>query len=337
MGAFPTAFGLPPAQVESVVRSAGAAPSLHNSQPWRFRVGPQAIEVHADAARWLPAADPDQQELRLACGAALLNLRVALEHVGIHPVVTLLPRPAEPSALAAVRSGGRADPARHESLYRAIARRRSNRRPFLPAPVPAGHRHELSQAVRAEGCWLHVVQRSELASLETMVHRAHCVQMADAGFRAELRRWTGRAAGETEGVPAAAAGPQPEPQDQWVLRDFSGGQARARVPGKDFEYDPLLVVVCSYFTGRLADLQAGQALQRMLLDATALGLAASLMSQVVEVDETRAALRALVGGDLHPHALVRLGYGSPTPATPRRCPRELLIPTEPLSMAPDDG
>lgn len=330
MSSFPTAFGLSPEQVEDTVRATGAAPSLHNSQPWRLRVLSQAIELHCDLTRRLPAADPDDRELRLACGAALLNLRLALQHHGVRPVVTLLPRPAPSSLLATVRSGGPADPARHESLHRAIAKRRSNRRPFLPTPVPTGHRSELIQSVHAEQCWLHVVDRGELAALEGMVHRAHRIQMGDARFRAELRQWTGRRPGDTEGVPVAAAGPRPEPQDQWVLRDFSGGQAPARVPGKDFEYEPLLVVVCSYFPGRLADVQAGQALQRMLLTATSLGLAASLVSQVVEVEQTREELRGLLDSGLRPHVLVRLGYGSPTPPTPRRSPRDLLLADEPV-------
>ncbi|MFD0487427.1 nitroreductase family protein [Saccharopolyspora spinosporotrichia] len=110
-----------------------------------------------------------------------------------------------------------------------------------------------------------------------------------------------------------------------MLRDFSGGQAQPRTPGKEFEHDPLMVVLCSYEDSRAADLQAGQALQRMLLSATSLGLAASLVSQVVEVEETQHELRELLGGGLRPQTVVRVGYGSPTPPTPRRDPAEMLI------------
>lgn len=326
MNAFPTVFGLPPDEVEDVIRRAGAAPSLHNAQPWRFRVLPDVIEVHSDPQRRLPIADPDDCELRLGCGAALFNLRVALEHAGVRPLVTLLPRLGGPYLLAAVRSGGRSSRGPEFSrLYEAIPNRRNNRRPFLPTPVPTGHRQDLIRAAQEEKGWLHVMERGQLGALEGLVHRAHRVQMADRRFRDEMARWTGRAAGTVEGVPAQAAGPRPEPQDQWVLRDFSGGQASARVPGKDFEDDPLLVVLCSHHDSVMEDLQAGQALQRVLLTATSLGLVASLLSQVVEVAEVRDELRRLLGGTLYPHALVRVGYGSPARATPRREPRELLI------------
>ncbi|WP_198319572.1 nitroreductase family protein [Actinopolyspora erythraea] len=109
------------------------------------------------------------------------------------------------------------------------------------------------------------------------------------------------------------------------MRDYAAGRAKQRVPGKDFEDDPLLLVVCSYHEGRTADLRAGQALQRMLLAATAHGLVASLMSQVIEVEETRQELRRLLGGSPHPRALLRIGYGSRAAPTPRLEPRELLL------------
>lgn len=326
MNSFPAALGLSAEQTHDVVRQAGLAPSLHNSQPWRFRVLPQAIELHSDPQRRLPAADPDERELRLACGAALLNLRLALEHCGRRPIVSLLPHLREPTALAEVRRGGEMIQSPEDAeLYKAIPQRRSNRRPFLELPVPIEYRHALVTAVEREQGWLHVVQRSELGVLEGLVHRAHRAQAADARFREEMARWTGLPTGVVEGVPVAAAGPRPEPQDQWVLRDFSGNQARARVPGKDFESDPLLAVVCTHHSGRVADLQAGQALQRMLLAATARGLAVSLLSGVVEVADTREELQRLLGGTLRPQALVRVGYGSPTPSTPRRDVRDLLI------------
>lgn len=171
---------------------------------------------------------------------------------------------------------------------------------------------------------MHVVQRSELGALEGLVHRAHRAQAADARFREERARWTGRPTGVVECVPVATAGPQLEPQDQWVLRDFSGGQARARFPGKDFESDPLLAVVCTHHSGRLAGLEAGQASQRMLLAATARGLAVSLLSGSWR-SPTRGRSCSGCSEGLRPQALVPAGYGSPAPSTPRRDVRDLLI------------
>ena len=122
----PAAFGLTAPEIEGLLATAGRAPSLHNSQPWQFRVTPRAIELHADPRRSLVVADPDGRELRIACGAALFNLQLALHGHGIRPIVTILPDRARPGLLAAVRHGGTKDPTpEQQDLLRAVASRRT--------------------------------------------------------------------------------------------------------------------------------------------------------------------------------------------------------------------
>ena len=93
-------------QVRSVLGAAMAAPSLRDSRPWEFRCTTTTIELHADSRRAVPAADPEQRELVLSCGAALLNLRLAIRALGVHPAVQLLPDPHQPNLLAIVRPQG---------------------------------------------------------------------------------------------------------------------------------------------------------------------------------------------------------------------------------------
>lgn len=313
-------------QVRTALTAATAAPSLHNSQPWWFRCTSGSIEVHADYTRAVPVADGDHRELLLACGAALFNLRLAIRALGVYPATELVPAGGRPDLLAIVRPQGRrpATPA-DAALAAAIPRRHTNRRPFLPTPVPVPVHTRLRRAAEAERAWLATVTPEQLPALRDLVHRAHRTQRQDAGFRAEWAHWTGRAAGIPDGVPARSAGPVPEPQDEWVLRDFGGRHARPRVAGKDFEPDPLIVVVGSFHDQPIARLQAGQAMQHVLLAATAAGLSASFLSQVVEVPATRGQLRVLLGGGIWPQTVLRIGHGSPVPATPRRAVEDTLI------------
>ena len=125
---------------------------------------------------------------------------------------------------------------------------------------------------------------------------------------------------------AEAGGPTPEPYDRWVMRDFTGGTGRPPVPGKDFEEEPLIAVLTSHLSGRAAEVQVGQALQRVLLTATAAGLGTSFLSQVVEVSQTREELRRLIGGIRPPQAVLRFGHGWPVAASPRRETGDLLAP-----------
>ncbi|NUT92226.1 MAG: nitroreductase, partial [Saccharothrix sp.] len=233
-----------------------------------------------------------------------------------------------PGALATVRRGGAlAVDEDTRQLVAAVPVRRSNRKPFRDVPVPVEHRQALVRAAERERSWLHVVDdRGERARLQALVARAHREQAADLGVRAELAAFTGHRT--DDGVPPVSAGIRPEPQDEWALRDF---QAAERAPGKDYESDPLIVVLCSYYDGPLAEVQTGQALQRVLLTATALGLSASFLSQAIEVRAVREELRRSLGGVV-PQAVLRIGFGTPVAPTPRRAVERLLV-DEPFTAA----
>jgi hypothetical protein len=323
-----SSLGLPPEKIENLLAMAGRAPSLHNSQPWRFRVSQRAIELHADPERMLRVADPDGRELRMACGAALFNLQLALHGHGIRPIVTLFPDRDQPDLLATVRHGGSKTPTPEQGqLLRAVPLWRTNRHPFIDARVAPPEESALRRAALDEGAWLDIVRDpAQRRSLREMVVRSHRLQMADPAFRTELASWSTTSPERQDGVPARAAGSLPEPQDAWVLRDFSGGTGRVRVPGKDFEEEPMIAVLTSHLSGRAAEVQVGQALQRVLLTATVNGLATSFLSQIVEVSQTREELRRLIGGTRPPQAVLRLGYGWPVVASPRREVGDLIAP-----------
>ena len=264
----------------------------------------------------------------MACGAALFNLRLALHGHGIRPTVTLLPDRARPELLAVIRHGGAKEPTPEQTrLLRAVPLWRTNRRPFSAEAVAPPEQHALRRAALDEGAWLHVVDdRDQRAALHTLLLRAHRRQTADPDFRAELAAWSTRPTEQRDGVSAEAGGPTPEPYDRWVMRDFTGGTGRPRVPGKDFEEEPLIAVLTSHLSGTTAEVQVGQALQRVLLTATASGLATSFLSQVVEVPQTREELRRLIGGTRPPQAVLRFGHGWPVVASPRRESEDLLAP-----------
>ena len=159
MTTVPAALGLSSDEVADVLATAGRAPSLHNSQPWRFLVRPQVIELWADPERRLPAADPTGREQRVACGAALFNLRLALHGLGIRPLVTLHADGDHPDLLASVRFGGRRPPTPVlRQLLAAVPRRHTNRLPFTDEPVTTGERAALRKAAMEEGAWLHMVE-----------------------------------------------------------------------------------------------------------------------------------------------------------------------------------
>jgi nitroreductase len=314
---------LSPRVVTSLLAAAVAAPSMHNTQPWRFRVRRYAhvIELYADPARALPHSDPDGRAIHIACGAALLNLRLAAAVAGREPVVTLLPDPLQPVLLATVRLAGPCQAQTAESeLYAAISRRHTNRLPFSGRPVPPAVLAELVEAAKVEGAILHVLDHNETVRVLRLVRDSERDQLADPAYRAELARWAGGAR-ERDGIPDTALGPRAFDAAAPV-RDFTAGR-----PGQRgyawFEKDPQLAVLSVPAGDQASWLRAGQALQRVLLTATARGIAASPLTQPLETADAWL-VRDPRSGHERPQMILRIGYGLPVPATPRRPVSQVL-------------
>lgn len=300
---------------EDAVRAATRAPSVHNTQPWRFVVAPPFVELFLDRGRVLAVADADGREARLSCGAALLNLRIAVRDAGRGVVADLLPDPTQPDLLARVRvTGTHPVPPELRALASAIERRTTNRRPFSDRAVSAPHRAALVRAARAEGADLVLLDRPQaLEGFATLLRRADDLQESDLDFQTELLSWTmGRYSG-IDGVPRTAGGPRPVRTSLLKLRDFPSPAGAER----EFEQEPLVAVLGTPGDTPLDQLRAGQAMQRVLLAATAAGLSVSFLAQPIEVPHTRAAMRSLLD-HRYPQTVLRIGYGHQAPPTPRR-------------------
>ncbi|MPZ81795.1 MAG: nitroreductase [Actinophytocola sp.] len=303
--------------IDRALHAATRAPSVHNTQPWRFVVAPPRVELHLDRERVLSVADPDAREAQLSCGAALLNLTLALRAAD-HAVVTdLLPDPTRPDHLATVRIGGYRMPSPEiRSLATAIHRRATNRRPFHDRPVPAALRQALVHAAEQEGAQLTMLDTPRaLETFADLLRRADHLQEEDPAFQAELRMWTTGVPGRPDGVPRSAGGPRPIGGELLKLRHYHHG---VTTPRREFEQEPLVAVLTSAGDTIRDRLRAGQAMQRVLLSATTTGLGVSFLSQPIEVPYIRAAVRTLLGGRRHPQTALRIGYGDPAAPTPRR-------------------
>jgi len=312
------------ADLRHAATAAIRAPSLHNSQPWRFRLHGGAIEVLADPDRQLTIADTGGWAVRIACGAATLNARLALADAGRPAHVTLRPPGSGPDVVARLsRSPDRPPTYLESDLHAAVGRRFSNRRPFWPQPVPADIRARLVAAAQAESAWLDLlVGMTALSGFAQIAQSADRVLRRDPRYHSELITWM-HADTALDGVPATAGAPAAEPQDLLPQRPYGD---RRRAPGRDFEPEPLVAILGVAGDTPTDQIVAGQALQRILLTATDAGLACSMMSQPIEVPAAREQLRRSLGRAGAPQMALRLGYGDPGRPTPRRDVTDVLMP-----------
>ncbi len=93
------------AVLAEAVAAAGYAPSVHNTQPWRWRLSQGTLDLFADRSRQLQIADAQVRLLTMSCGAALHHLRFALAADGWTALVQRMPAPAEPDHLVRVSLG----------------------------------------------------------------------------------------------------------------------------------------------------------------------------------------------------------------------------------------
>lgn len=317
--------------LRDVVAKAGRAPSILNTQPWRWRIHEDRLELLADRSRQVTAIDPDGRLLTLSCGAALHHARVVLAAAGHELEVTRHPDPDQPNLLARLRLTGAPHEVSWEDTYlhRSIRNRRSDRRPFpATAPVPADTRAALDRVAQAERAWLHHVPAGQIIYLRSAAVLAQRAQSADDTYLRELRAWAHRRRASGEGVPPdtfVAAVDRPVP-----LRDFSLDEEIMHHPGLgDDQYAEYLVLATP--ADRPIDwLRAGEATSAVWLTATYRELAVSVLSDVVEVPDAREVVRSLLLRPGYPQLVLRVGFDmQPTPpkASPRRPWEDTIDPT----------
>ena len=173
-----------PREFLEIVREASRAPSVHNIQPARFRhPAPGVIELHVDASRSLPVADPSGRDVRTSLGAACEGVRLALAERGF-AIARIAPAHGSDPSLAgtiAFREGGASDP-----LGRFVARRSTWRGPF--EPVPAAVLDRLEARITSPESFLIRDPEAKGVVAEMMGPKGAGVTLDDAYWR-ETWRW----------------------------------------------------------------------------------------------------------------------------------------------------
>ncbi|MFF0490236.1 Acg family FMN-binding oxidoreductase [Nocardia sp. NPDC004068] len=311
--------------LRSAIGSAQHAPSVHNSQPWRWEVDGATVRLYADPSRHLVATDPQGRALMLSCGTALHHLRVALAARGWASRVRHLPEPGDPLRLAELTLEPRQPERDDIELAAAIAHRRSDRRRFRSGRIPSLRTWAAAEYARRFGADVCTLGEDERARLAPMFRTAAREHAQDALYQVELATWSGHDGETGDGVPARNAAPI-HTDDQLPGRAFANPaliDPAARPDGAEW------LAVCTEADDRVDELRAGEALSALLLSATRLGLATCVQTEPLGVVELRERMRHSVCGDAYPQALVRTGVplgAAPLPETPRRGVDEVAGP-----------
>lgn len=295
------------------------APSVHNTQPWRWCVGKNSLHLYANRGLQLHSTDPDGRDLMISCGAALNHCVVAFAAEGWQAKVHHFPNPADHDHVASVELKRYPAAEVDIALAAAIPQRRTDRRHYSSRPVPLKDIALMGARAARAGVMLRKVEG--LTHLSLLVAQAAQQHAASYDYLGELTTWTGRYA-SAAGVPAHNT-PKYDSAAAIPRRMFAGS-ALSEPPGAAAAFDNVMVLAL----GTRADddisrLRAGEATSLVLLTSTVLGLASCPITEPLEISEVREQVRADVFGDsAYPQMLLRIGWApvnaESLPATPRR-------------------
>ncbi|MFI7665591.1 Acg family FMN-binding oxidoreductase [Nocardia sp. NPDC049526] len=312
--------------VLAAVRSAGRAPSLHNTQPWRWVFDGTRLHLYRDNDRLLTSADPLGRQLVISCGAMLHHVRTAFAAKGWHTDTTRLPDTGHPDYLAVVEFRPWPEPPIGVlARARAIDKRRTDR---LPLYAPTG----LSQLLHAgrmlvtpHDIELDLLHEDARAKLTAASDHTTAVRRYDMEYQAELHWWAGHS-GDPEGVPRESLVSDAEFTRVGVGRNFPAAPHSAR--RGDLEDHARLLVLSSPSESVTTWLHTGEALSAVLLECTTAGLASCSMTHITEVPSVRKVIAGMLPHPGIPQVVIRVGSApddeSETAPTPRRPLTDIL-------------
>lgn len=310
--------------VHSALTLAGRAPSVHNSQPWRWKLAPHSVHLFMDRSRLLPVLDPTGRELVISCGAALHHARIAFTAAGWRPHVRRFPNPAQPEHLAAVELTRMSELDTAAVAAAAVAaRRHTDRRPFLPDPVPGELLALLQDAASGEGAVLtFALDDHPRRELMLAIEQAGAQQRARPEYQRELADWVGTHVAAVEGIPTQSVPATGEYPRGTPSRDFSLA-VEGELPVPVLDDGAVLAVLATEGDSFDSWLGAGEALSAVLLTASGAGLATCPLSHVGETTAARTAVREnVLAHNGQPQMAIRIGWPAthefPGPLTPRR-------------------
>ncbi len=309
--------------ITTAVELAARAPSLHNSQPWRWVASTTSVDLFVDPDRTVTSTDRSGREAIISCGASLHHFRVAMAAMGWDVKVDQFPNPSNLDHLASIDFApvDYVTQARRDRAE-AILRRRTNRLPFRAPKHWASVEPVLRGSFESELVTLDVLAKDARWRLAEASRLAEALRRYDDKYHHELDWWTAPLRA-SEGIPQSA-----------LVADSDGGRVdvNRRFPtdldqrSSSGTYDQAKILVLSTPRDTRVDaLNCGEALSAILLECTMAGLATCPVTHMTELEASRDIIRDLTSGRAAvPQVLIRVGIKPADEFVPEPTPRRPL-------------
>lgn len=318
----------PSSLMRELVRYATLAPSSHNTQCWKFRLGEQSVSILPDFQRRCPVVDPDDHHLFVSLGCAAENLLQAAAAMGFHGHASFAAGANESLDIAlepakAVRS----------PLFEAMTNRQSARTEFDGKPLSNEELQLLERAGTGNGVQVQLLTgKPTMEAVLDFVIQGNTAQIRDPAFVRELKDWVrfshAQAVELGDGLFSKSSGnPSLPPWLGGRLFDFFfTEQTENDKYARHVRSSAGIAVFVSAVDDKAHWIEAGRAFERFALQATAIEVRNAHLNQPVEVPSLRPQFAGLLGiTQGRPDLVVRFGRGPEMPRSLRRPLNAVLI------------
>ena len=317
-----------PKQMQELIRYATLAPNGHNTQPWKFKIQENTIQIHPDYSRRLPVVDPHDRELWISLGCALENLVIASQAAGYESEI-VYPSSEADYIQAKLQNGKTPNPT---PLFDAIPERQNTRSIYDEQPLPAADL-ELIQGIKLEsGVSTRILTSSnQIESVLEYVKAGDQNQYANQAFIDELVAWIRFNKSELfqtlDGLYSRCSGNPEVPR--WLGKMFvttDSAKQQAQTDEQNIRSSSGLLVILAEQDDKQAWINTGRVYERLALTLTTMKLKSAVMNQPIEVHELRSQFQSYLNiGAAQPQFLLRFGYADPMPRSLRRPVEQVLM------------
>jgi hypothetical protein len=316
--------------MKEIVRYASLAPSGHNTQPWKFYIGTNTINIKPDYSRKLPVVDPDDRELFISLGCALENLVIAAEHFGYTTkVIYNLEKEYEEEIIVSLDKGE----IKTNDLLDQITLRQTTRNEYNRKSVPPPELDSIENFITSDFVQNKIITDSlTIMDVIELVKEGNIRQFNDTRFMDELKFWIRFSESESEekqdGLTAGSSGNPSVPR--WLGKIFMdlfySANDQNKKDEKFIKSSAGLILFYSEKNDKRTWIETGRIFERFSLLTTKMNIKCAFINQPIEIkDLNKQLLKAFQAGKGTPQLLLRFGYSDPMPKSPRRNLDNIII------------
>lgn len=313
-------------QMIELVRYATLAANGHNTQPWKFSIKENSIEILPDYSRRLPIVDPNDRELWISLGCALENLLISARAIGYAAEISY------PDEADVIKVSLQADTPQLSPLLDAIPMRQTTRSEFDGQSVDFVELDQLKMLSLEPGIsFQFVTEQAGLELVAEYINQGNLSQYSNTAFVDELIDWLRfnrrEILNSRDGLYSVCSGNPEVPG--WLGKMFVSGtkpQQQADTDVKKLRSSSGVVNIASENDDKSSWVRTGQVYERLTLMMTSLNIKSALLNQPIEVPEIRPQFQSAMNlGERYPQLLVRFGYAPAMPNSIRRPVDQVLV------------